>query len=305
MAEITVIGGINIDIEGNPYGKLIPTDSNPGKVSISFGGVGRNIVENVARLDGDVAMISVTGEDFMGASARSQLGDLGVDISDITLISGENTGMYLSILNHENDMELAICNMDILENITPDFLDEKMDKMKDSEIVALDCNLKYELLDYITGKLEGVPLFLDPVSVSKAERVKPLIGRFHTIKPNRIEAELLCGIKITDKTSLRQAGQWFCDAGVTRVFISLGENGAYYKEGTEEGIIQTEKLGVVSATGAGDAFSAAILLGHVKGMSAKETARLGVTCASIAMESKTAVNQRMSLHEVLIRMDNE
>lgn len=305
MADITVIGGVNIDIEGNPYEKLIPADSNPGKVSISFGGVGRNIVENVARLGGNVAMISVTGDDFMGCSAREQLASIGVDVSDITLMPGGNTGMYLSILNHQNDMELAICNMDILENITLDFLDEKKDKMKQSKIVALDCNLRYELLDYITAELDGTPLFLDPVSVSKAERVKPLIGRFHTIKPNRIEAELLCGIKITDDVSLRQAGKRFSDAGVKRVFISLGDNGAYYKEGEEEGIINTQKLDVISATGAGDAFSAAILLGHVRGMSAKDTARLGVACASIAMESKTAVNEQINLKDALARMGDK
>lgn len=305
MAEIAVIGGVNIDIEGNPYEELIPADSNPGKVSISFGGVGRNIVENVARLGGDVAMISVTGEDFMGRSAREQLAAIGVDVSDIMLVPGENTGMYLSILNHKNDMELAICNMDILEKITPDFLLGKMDKMRRSKIVAMDCNLKFELLDYITRRLDGTPLFLDPVSVSKAERVKPLMGRFHTIKPNRIEAELLCGIKIQDKDSLYEAGRWFAQAGVRRVFISLGDNGAYYKEGKEEGIIKTEKLDLISATGAGDAFSAAILLGHVKGLSAKETARLGVACASIAMEAKTAVNEKMNLKDALARRGDQ
>ena len=43
MAEITVIGGINIDIEGSPFAELRHEDSNPGTVSMAFGGVGRNI----------------------------------------------------------------------------------------------------------------------------------------------------------------------------------------------------------------------------------------------------------------------
>ena len=43
MADITVIGGINIDIEGAPFEKLVYGDSNPGRVSMAFGGVGRNI----------------------------------------------------------------------------------------------------------------------------------------------------------------------------------------------------------------------------------------------------------------------
>ena len=50
MAEITIIGGINIDIEGCPFGSLKAEDSNPGKISLAYGGVGRNIAENAALL---------------------------------------------------------------------------------------------------------------------------------------------------------------------------------------------------------------------------------------------------------------
>lgn len=302
MAAITVVGGINIDIEGSPYSTLIMADSNPGKVNQAFGGVGRNIVENIARMGGDVAMLSLTGDDFMGVSAREQLAQLRVDVRDIFPIKGESTGMYLSILNHKNDMELAICNMDILERITPDFLADKMDRLNQSQIVGIDCNLRGETLDYLTAETKA-PLFLDPVSASKAERVKDFIGRFHTVKPNRIEAELLSGIKITDDASLSKAGQWFCDQGIERVFISLSEKGAYYKTAAgEEGIVGTRPVKLLSATGAGDAFSAAILMGHVMGLSAEETARMGIACSSIAMESQTAVNPAMSMDEVKRRM---
>ena len=58
MADITIVGGINIDIEGRPYAPLRREDSNPGKISIAYGGVGRNITENVARMGGSAAMIS-------------------------------------------------------------------------------------------------------------------------------------------------------------------------------------------------------------------------------------------------------
>ncbi len=89
MAAITVVGGINIDIEGRPDDSLVRADSNPGKVSVSVGGVGRNIVENIARLGGDVAMISLTGDDVMGQNAKAQLAALGVDVSGIQNVPGD------------------------------------------------------------------------------------------------------------------------------------------------------------------------------------------------------------------------
>lgn len=301
MADIIVIGGINIDIEGCPRKTLVPSDSNPGDIAISYGGVGRNIVENAARLGADVGMISLTGDDFLGNNARDHLAGLGVDVSGIVHVNECNTGMYLSILNHENDMAVAICNMDILERVTPAFLEDKLNQLTKSEIVGVDCNLDFATLDYITNSLH-VPLFLDPVSASKAERVKPIIGRFHTIKPNRIEAELLSDIKIVDDASLRQAGSWFCRQGVKRVFISLGEDGVYYRDESGEGIVGTSPVKLVSATGAGDAFSAAILVGHIKDFSAEDTAKLGVACASLALEVKSAVNPRICWDEAIRRM---
>ena len=83
MADITIIGGINIDVEGSPFEKIKYRDSNPGIVSVAYGGVGRNIAENAARLGADVAMISVIGDDNMGKGAKSELAELGVDVSGI------------------------------------------------------------------------------------------------------------------------------------------------------------------------------------------------------------------------------
>lgn len=301
MTDIILVGGINIDIEGSPYAALRPADSNPGKVEISYGGVGRNIVENIARLGGNVGMVSLTGEDAMGIDAKHHLESLGVDTRYIEQVPGENTGMYLSILNDLNDMELAICNMDIFKRITPAFLEERLPYLSQAKIVGLDCNLEPEALDYITKALD-VPLFLEPVSASKAERVKSIIGRFHTIKPNRIEAEMLSGMEIRNDEDLRKVGEWFCQQGVKRVFISLSERGAYYKDEHGEGIVPPNLVKLVSATGAGDAFSSAILYGYVNGLSAKEITEMGMACSSIAVETKTAVNPAMSIDEVRRRM---
>lgn len=305
MADITVIGGINVDIEGCPYKELIFEDSNPGDITIAFGGVGRNITENIARLSGSVALVAVAGVDFVGISAREDLASLGVDITNVVLLENQSTAMYLSILNDKNDMEMAICNNDVLDQITPEFLKDKLETIKKSSMVVIDCNLKENILTYITDELENVNLFLDPVSLAKAERAKNIISRFHTIKPNRMEAEVLCGISINTEKDLKRAGQWFIDQGVKRVFISLSEKGVYYKDGKAEGIIKPKNVNLISATGAGDAFSAAIVIGHINKWTVEETAKFGMATASIALESKTAVNRNINLEEVMRRMKND
>ena len=42
-----VVGAVNVDIGGKSLKPLIPRDSNPGEISYSMGGVGRNIAHNM------------------------------------------------------------------------------------------------------------------------------------------------------------------------------------------------------------------------------------------------------------------
>lgn len=303
MAEITIVGGINIDIEGCPFQKLKSEDSNPGKISLAYGGVGRNIAENAARLGGEVAMVSVIGDDQMGRGAKAQLAELGVDVSHIEELAGRTSSMYLSILNENHDMAVAISDMGIMEALTPQKLADCADFLKASRIVALDANLDEDFLAYACDLLAGTPLFFDPVSAKKAVRAKNLVGRFYSIKPNLMEAEVLSGIRITNEADLKRAGDWFLAQGVKQLFITLNKDGVYYKDQQKEGFIRpAEGLRIVSATGAGDSFSAAILLGCVKNFDIEQIARMGMAAASVAMESGQAVNRNMNLNELKRRM---
>lgn len=302
MAEITIVGGINIDIEGCPYKPLVPEDSNPGKIRLAYGGVGRNIAENAVRAGGNVAMISVVGDDHMGQGAVQQLAQLGADVSGIQTLEGENSSMYLSVLNHEHDMQMAISDMDILHRLTTDHLKAQKELLLNSKVVALDANLDQELLEDAVEMLDGVKLFFDPVSANKAVKAKNCIGKFYAIKPNRIEAEELSGIHIASEEDLSRAAAWFRAQGVEQVYITLNKEGVYYCDGKKEGIIRPGAVNLVSATGAGDSFSAMILLGIAEGLDIDVTARMGMAASSIAMESHSAVNKEISKEEILRRM---
>lgn len=303
MAEITIVGGINIDIEGSPFEKLKYQDSNPGRINLAFGGVGRNITENAARLGGDVAMVSVIGDDQMGQAAKAELEGLGVDTSCIRTLKGRNSAMYLSILDDRNDMELAICDMDIIDAITPAVLEEHRDFISGSKILALDGNLSEELIRCSVDMFKDIPIFFDPVSSAKAVKAKHCLEGFDSMKPNIMEAEILTGVTINGYEDVRRAADRLLEKGLKRVFITLNKDGVYYRDEKSEGFIRpADDLNIISATGAGDSFSATILLGSVKGRETEEIARMGMAAASIAMESSRAVNENMNIQELLRRL---
>ncbi|HHU55776.1 MAG TPA: sugar kinase, partial [Acholeplasmataceae bacterium] len=57
MKSILIIGGSNIDYFGKCKKAKKLSDSNVGTINVSFGGVGRNIAENLGRLGVDVTFI--------------------------------------------------------------------------------------------------------------------------------------------------------------------------------------------------------------------------------------------------------
>jgi pseudouridine kinase len=302
---VTIIGGIMADIEGRPDSRLIYADSNPGTISIAYGGVGRNIAENLARYGSEVGFFSIVGDDLIGKASVKELEDAGVDVSGVKFLVGQNTAMYISILDIMGDMELGLCNMDTLEKVSSEFIDEVAEKSSCSKVIALDTNLTEDTLGYAVERLGDKALFLDPVSTVKAARAKDLIGKFHMIKPNRAEAEVLLDMEIRDPRALVKAGKAFIEKGVTKVFISLSAGGVYYTDGKNSGLLKSVgKIGKNgSATGAGDAFSAGIIFGYINGYEIRETAKFSLISAYLTMKSKSAVNPDISYGKIAGLMD--
>ena len=73
MPEVIVIGGANVDIKGRSRAAVMPGTSNPGEVIVSPGGVGRNIAENLARLDVSTALLAMTGDDAVIAVHQNRV----------------------------------------------------------------------------------------------------------------------------------------------------------------------------------------------------------------------------------------
>ena len=187
---VTVVGGMNMDIGGRPYKTLVGKDSNPGAVRMSPGGVGRNIAHNMSLMGLDVRLVTAFGDDVYAQKLAAVCGELGIDISQSPVIPGGHTSTYLFINDEAGDMQLAVADMDIYENLTPGVLASRRQLLDGSQVVVLDTNLPAESIAWVAENCKA-PIFADPVSTAKAEKLQPVLGRLHTLKPNRLEAELL------------------------------------------------------------------------------------------------------------------
>lgn len=300
---ICIFGGANIDITGFPNNKLIMKDSNPGKVSISLGGVGRNISENLAKLGIDVKLITAIGDDPYGKKILDEARKIGINMNHTFISKEYNTSTYLSILDENRDMHTAIAHMDIFNSLTLDFAKSKKHVIDNSKLCILDTNLPKDIIEYIVTNHRKTNFFLDTVSSKKAEKSKNIIGYFHTIKPNKIEAEILSGMQINTKKDLQKSAYYFLNKGVKRVFITLGSEGIYYNDGYNEEHITSPTIEVVNATGAGDAFMAALAYCHFKNFNIDYSARFALAASILALSHKNTINPNMSVNNIKYKME--
>lgn len=298
---VVVIGGANIDIAGKPFAPLVQRDSNPGQVSLSPGGVGRNIAQNLAMLDVEVKLITALGEDAYAAELAGSCRRAGIDITESLTVPGGSTSTYVFITNEHGDMELAISDMQIYDNLTPQYLERRADLIGNAALCVLDTNLTAETIRYIAETFH-VPLFCDPVSTAKAGKLSGLLGNFHTLKPNLLEAELLSGVKIHDERSLERAANALLQTGLSQVFISMGQNGVYCANGERHATVPPYRSEIVNTTGAGDSMMAAVVWGWLQNLPMEDCARAGMAAASICIESAGTISPQMSGENVRKKM---
>lgn len=296
-----VVGGVNMDIGGRAFAPLVEADSNPGTISVSLGGVGRNIAHNLALLGTNVKLLTAFGEDLHGQRIAASCTELGIDASHALRTGDLPTSTYLYIASPDGDMAMALSDMQIADRISPAYLAENLPALQNAQVIVADTNIPQDSLLYLAQNARA-PLFCDPVSTAKAVKLLPVLDNIHTLKPNLLEAELLSGVSIRSNTDVETAAQALLNKGVQRLFISMGAYGVY--AATQEEALWLPNLPgtPINTTGCGDAFMAALVWAWTEDLNLRDTALAGLAAGSITMESQETINPAMNATALKTRM---
>lgn len=297
---IAVVGGANVDIHGLPSQELRMSDSNPGTVSVSPGGVARNIAENLARLGADSRLLTAIGDDQYGQLLLQHGRDAGIDMRHVTTFDSSPTSTYLSILDGSGDMHVGVSDMTIMDSFGPDQLRNHESQFKGAALIIADTNLGDSALAWLSDSFGDATLFVDTVSTTKALRITPYLHTVHTLKPGLAEAEAIAKTKAKSVRQLPKLAGWFHNKGVQRIFISLGDKGVFYSANGTQGIAKLPpvKRLLKNAGGAGDAFLAGLAYSWIEEWSLEKSVQFGLAAASITMSHKMTNNPDLSLAAV-------
>lgn len=301
-----VIGGANVDIQGISEARLAAHDSNPGRISVTCGGVGRNIAENLARLGFSTTLITAFGLDPDGDFLRRDCAVKGIGI-EYSLLSRAPTPRYVCVMDRDGTLAAAVADMEAIDLLDAGFLESRRAVLEAADYLVVDANIPESALAWIAANFgrngrmrrgkKGPRLFADPVSMAKAPRLAGVLGDFDCAKPNRAEAGIIAGVASGSPEELRKELA-LRSALPESLYMSLAGEGMYFwtKE-KGEGIVRLPPLdrrpAAVSGSGAGDAICAALVHADYLGLSPLECARTGLAAAILTVAGAETVSPRM------------
>jgi pseudouridine kinase len=300
--RVLVIGAAGLDVVGRLEAELQPGTSNPARIRSSYGGVARNVAENLARLGQAVSLISVVGQDHAGDELLAHTQGAGVDVSPVLRTDRFPTGFYLGVLDGRGHLAFAVDDMRLMSELSGEYLEGRADLFKSASLLFVDANLPEKALRTAL-KLAGrakIPVCADPTSSALAGRLSKHLSRFYLITPNGNEAGILTGLTFepSERRAALEAARALVEQGVQVALITLAELGVVYATSETTGHIPAIRTRISDPTGAGDALTAAILFALLNDIELDDAIRLGVSAASLTLRYSGTVCPDLSLEKL-------
>ena len=301
-SSLVLLGSSSQDIVGRLDSDLQPGTSNPARIRVSYGGVARNVAENLARLGQPVKLISVVGKDRPGDELLEYTASAGVDVSAVLRTDLYPTGFYMGVLDPRARLRFAVDDMRVMSELTPEVLQQNQSLFENASLVFVDGNLSEASLKAAVSlaKKAKIPVCADPASTVLAGRLKPHLGKLHLVTPNVTEAVALTGqsFESSDPGAALEDARALLALGVDIALITLAEFGVVYATHETSGHIPAIQTPILDPTGAGDALTAAVLFGLVNDMELDDAVRLGVSAASLTLRHSGTVYPELTLEKL-------
>ena len=285
---IVVIGDVFIDIKGFASSTYIPYGRNAGTIEQIHGGVGRNVVEDIANIELEPTFVGMVDDDAIGESVIQKLKRHKVDTRYMKKVKN-GMGTWLAVFDHNGDVVASISKR-------PDhgpmaqILDVHGDEIfsgADSIVIEIDMDrdVVKKVFTYAEKYQKKVYAVVSNMSIAMERR--DFIRRTDCFVCNQQEVGILFS---EDYEHMRP--EQLCEilkerirsAKIPRLVVTMGDKGSVYvSEDGECGVCPALKVDVVDTTGAGDAFFSGVCIGLTYGKTMEESCHIGARLASMVI----------------------
>mgnify|MGYP001467862901 FL=1 len=283
MKKIIVIGSSNVDMVVRTSHLPAPGETIlGGEFFMNQGGKGANQAVAIKRLGGNLIFMAKLGNDVLGRQSVGYFKKEGIDTRYIALDEDSASGVALiSVDDHAENSIVVASGANMLLNEQD--VDKMLEEMCEGDILLMQLEIPLQTVEYAARKAfgKGVKVVLNPAPARSLP--KELFRHLYMVTPNRIEAEMLTGIKIANDADVEKVAEEICAMGVKNVIITLGSKVCLIREEGVSYRIDAFKVEPVDTTAAGDTFNGALCVGLSEGMDLKQAAVMASKASSIAV----------------------
>lgn len=302
--NLVVLGSINADHILNLETFPTPGETVTGnQYQVAFGGKGANQAVAAGRSGANIAFIACTGDDDTGERVRKQLESDNIDITPVSVVAGESTGVALIFVNAEGENVIGI-HAGANAALTIERVEEQRGLIASAEalLMQLESPVDSVLAAAKIAHENHTTVVLNPAPARLLS--DELLAVVDIITPNETEAEKLTGIRVENDDDAARAAQALHGKGIGTVIITLGSRGVWASVNGEGRRIPGFKVKAIDTIAAGDTFNGALVTALLEGDSLDNAIRFAHAAAAIAVTRKGAqpsVPWRKEIDEFLIQ----
>ena len=307
---MVVIGNIFVDIKGFPDGIYIPGGRNAGRMETVHGGVGRNVVEDIANIELRPVFVSLADDDESGDAVIRKLKRHRIN-TDYIVRKPNGNGKWLAIFDHTGDVVASISVRPDMSGL-PELLEEKGDEIFagcDSIVVEIDMEKEVIRQVFRFAEKYGKKVFAVVANMAIAIERRDYLKKIECFVCNIQEAGQLFLADFSDlspEAMARELAERVKNAGFHSMVVTMGAQGSVYadREGNC-GVCPAHKVQVCDTTGAGDAFCAGVAIGLTYGKTLPQAAEIGTRLSASVITQMENVCPRFQPRELGLDIDVE
>ncbi|MEX6674727.1 ribokinase [Pseudomonas sp. W2Oct36] len=284
QAKVVIVGSLNMDLVTRAPRLPRAGETLAGQSFVTVpGGKGANQAVAAARLGASVAMVGCVGDDAYGEQLRSALLAEGIDCQAVTRIAGESTGVALIVVDDSSQNAIVIVAGGN-GHVTASVVDSFDALLSQAEVIICQLEVPLDTVGHVLkrGHELGKTVILNP-----APATGPLPAEWFAwidyLIPNESEASALTGLPVDSTASADAAASALLAAGVSKVIVTLGEQGALFAGKSRSEHFPAPKVQPVDTTAAGDTFVGGFAAALADGKSESEAIRFGQVAAALSV----------------------
>lgn len=285
--RVVCVGNAGVDRTFALAGPAQLATSNPAQLRTGFGGVARNVAENLARLGAAVALVTQVGDDADGRALRAGCAALGIDVRGVLLSPLYPTSEYVAVVDAQGELVIGAAATAAVDALPLAMLGAAFDDDGRTAWTFADCTLPPAVIGALLEdrRAGGPPLAVDAVSTARVARLPADLHGIDLLFLNADEAAALLGSTSFDAGT---AGPRLRQRGARAVVLTRGAQSILVSDADGTSEIAVPAAVPVDVTGAGDALVAGTLFALLSGSPLRQAVHGGTRAAKLTLESVAA-----------------